>query len=172
MCVLGTAESQWYFFGYQCQQCKGPAVRFMVRREGLKLRLVGRDPIEAVPAPSVLPKATRKFFGDAQIAYHAGQTLAGVFLLRTFIEQFWRSLPQVQSLIQQQPRATGDEQGATYQATLPEEVKRNFPSLSAIYGRLSAAMHEGNGDGALFEASCAEIVEHFEARKLFKVKNG
>ena len=27
--------------------------------------------------------------------YHAGQTLAGLFLLRVFIEQFWRTFPAV-----------------------------------------------------------------------------
>jgi hypothetical protein len=129
MCVLDSGQSQRYFFGYQCQRCKGPAIRFMVRREAVKLRLVGRDPIEVLPTPKVLPKVAAKFFGYAQIAHHAGQTLAGIFLLRTFIEQFWRSLPEVQALIQKHPRATGEEQGNLYQTTLPEDFKNRFPSL-------------------------------------------
>jgi hypothetical protein len=169
MCVIDGGQSQRYFFGYRCQQCKGPAIRFMVRRAGLKLRLVGRDPIEVLPTSKVLPKAQSKFYGDAQIAHHAGQTLAGIFMLRTFVEQFWRSLPQVQMLIQQQSRATGDEQGTVYQATLPDDFKNRFPSLPDIYGKLSAAIHEARADGGLFEQSCDRIVEHFDARRLYRL---
>jgi hypothetical protein len=124
---------------------------------------------EVLPTPKVLPKPRGRFYGNALIAYHAGQTLAAIFTLRTFIEQFWRSLPQVQALIKQQPRATGDEQGQEYQATLPDDFKNRFPSLPEIYGKLSAAMHEANPDGGLFEDSCNELIEHFEARKLFKL---
>jgi hypothetical protein len=46
LCVRGNGQNEWYFLGYQCQQCKGTAIRFLVRREGLKLRLSGRDPLE------------------------------------------------------------------------------------------------------------------------------
>jgi hypothetical protein len=144
-------------------------VYFLVRREDLKLRLCGRDPIEAVPPPKVLPGSHSKFYSDAQIAHHAGQTLAGIFLLRTFIEQFWRSVPEVQELIKQQARATGDEQATAYQAMLPPDFKSRFPSLSDVYGQLSTAMHEAKADAALFEDCCAKIVEHFEARRLFKI---
>ena len=173
-CVLDPTNplNQWYNLAYECQQCKSTPVRFLVRREKLKLRLCGRDPIEAIPAPKVLPKAQSKFYSDAQIAHHAGQTLAAMFLLRTFIEQFWRSLAQVQELIKTQPRATGEEQGRVYQDALPTDFKNRFVSLSDIYGKLSAAMHEANADAALFEESCQRVEEHFDARRLFKITNG
>src|SRR5258707_6645408 len=64
----GRENYHWYHLAYQCQQCKGIPVHFLVRREGLKLKLAGRDPLEAIPPPKVLPKAQAKFFGDAQIA--------------------------------------------------------------------------------------------------------
>jgi hypothetical protein len=170
-CVLEPRNDaiQWYNLAYECQQCRGLPVRFLVRREGLKLRLCGRDPIEAVPAPRFLPKAQRKFYSDAQIAHHAGQTLAAIFLLRTFIEQFWRSAPEVQNLMKEQPRTTGDDQGSAYQATLPVEFKDRFPSLSDIYAKLSTAIHEANGDAKLFEDSCQAVEEHFDARRLYKM---
>jgi hypothetical protein len=168
-CILGPSESQLFLLGFECQQCKGPPVRFLVRREGFKLSLVGRDPIEAFPVPKVLPRLPGKYYGDAQIAHHAGQTLAAIFLLRVFIEQFWRSIPAVQELVKAQPRATGDEQGRVYQGTLPDDFKNRFPSLPEIYGRLSAAMHEAKPDAALFEESCERIVEHFDARRLYKI---
>lgn len=173
-CVLEPRNdlTQWYNLAYECQQCKGLPVRFLVRREGLKLRLCGRDPIEAVPAPKFLPKGQSKFYSDAQIAHNAGQTLAAIFLLRSFVEQFWRSVPEVQRLIKGQPRATGDEQGTAYQDTLPVEFKNRFASLSEIYGKLSAAMHEANADARLFAESCQAVEEHFDARRLFKMVSG
>ena len=119
-----------------------------------------------------MPKGQSKFYSDAQIAHNAGQTLAAIFLLRSFVEQFWRSVPEVQRLIKGQPRATGDEQGTAYQDTLPVEFKNRFASLSEIYGKLSAAMHEANADARLFAESCQAVEEHFDARRLFKMVSG
>jgi hypothetical protein len=169
-CLLqqGHDQDQCYTLAYECQQCHSLPVRFLVRRQSLKLRLVGRDPIEAIPPPPAL-KGPTKFYSDAVVAHHAGQTLAGVFLLRTYVEQYWRTVPTVQAKIKERPRATGDEQGEAYQATLPADLKSRFPSLSDIYGKLSAAMHDANADGALFGECCGRIVEHFEARRLFKL---
>ena len=163
------SHDQWYTLAYQCQQCRGTPVYFLVRREGLKLSLVGRDPIEAIPAPKELPEPHGKYYGKAIMAYNTGQTLAGIFFLRTFIEQFWRSNPAVKVVIKEKPRATGDEQGAAYQATLPDDFKGRFPSLSQIYGDLSAAMHDANGDAALFEGCRDKILHHFEGRKAFRL---
>jgi hypothetical protein len=167
LCLIRDAQSAWFYLGYECQQCKGFGVRFLVRRQGFKLRLVGRDPIEVLPTPVVLPRIVSKYYSDAQIAHHAGQTLAGLFLLRTFVEQYWRTLQPVKDLISAIPRATGDEQGDAYQKTLPDDFKARFPSLKDIYSQLSAAMHEANADGDLFRDSSARVVKHFEARKLF-----
>lgn len=158
-----------FLLGYQCQQCKGQPVRFLVCREGLKLRLAGRYPLEVLPTPKVLPKSVSKYFSNALIAHHAGQTLAGLFLLRVFIEQFWRTVPAVKELVALQPKATGDEQGAAYQTTLPQDFNSRFPSLKEVYGKLSAALHTADENAALFDDSCAKIEKHFEARRLFEV---
>ncbi len=53
--------------GYICQQCKGPAIRFLVRRKQMKLCIAGRDPIEALPVNPVIPKAYSKYIGSAMI---------------------------------------------------------------------------------------------------------
>jgi hypothetical protein len=105
--------------------------------------------------------------GEVWLAHHAGQTLAGLYLLRTFVEQYWRTLRPVKDLIAAVPRATGDEQGEAYQKTLLGDFKARFPSLKDIYGQLSAAVHDASADARLFEDSSARIVEHFAARKLF-----
>jgi hypothetical protein len=115
----GVADGQCFCLPYQCQSCKGPPIWFLVSRDGLKLRLCGRDPIEVLPTPKVLPKHLAKFYSDALIAHHAGQTLAGLFLLRVFVEQFWHSVPDVQKVLEEQPKATGDEQGNAYQTRKP-----------------------------------------------------
>lgn len=167
--VQGLGRDEFFYLGYQCQQCKGQPIRFLVRREGLKLRLAGRYPLEVLPTPKVLPKSVSKYYGTAMVAYHAGQTLAGLFLLRVFIEQFWQTLPKIKTLLETQPRATGDEQGDAYQDTLPPDFKSRFPSLKDVYGRLSKAIHSADENADLFDDSCAKIVEHFDARRLYKI---
>jgi hypothetical protein len=166
--AFGYGLNQCFLFEYQCQKCQAEFVRFQIRRAGLKIKLTGRDPIEVVPTPKELPKAMSKYFSTAHVAYNAGQTLAGIFLLRTFIEQYWRSLPEVQKLTAKQPKATGDEMGDAYQDTLPPgEFKARFPSLKDTYGKLSEAMHTANVEAAVFEEASTKIIKHFEARKLF-----
>jgi hypothetical protein len=166
----GNPSNQWFFLGYQCQSCKSVPIRFLVRREGIKLRLSGRDPIETYPVPKFLPKSIRKFYGNAQIAHNAGQTLAGLFLLRVFIEQFWRTeITEVKKLLADNPRATGEMLGQAYNSSLPVEFKERFPSLAQIYGKLSEAIHSADDNAELFQDSCAKVVKHFDARRLFEL---
>lgn len=167
--VQGEGQDECFYLGFQCQQCKGRPIRFLVCREGLRLRLAGRYPIEVLPTPKVLPKGVNKFYSDAMVAHHAGQTLAGLFLLRVFIEQFWRTVPAVQQVIAVQQRANGDEQGDAYQSTLPTDFKSRFASLKDVYGKLSEAIHAADGNANLFDDSCARIVEHFDARRLYRL---
>jgi hypothetical protein len=167
--AIGEGQNQCFLFEYQCQQCKEEFVRFQIRREGLKIRLTGRDPIEVLPTPRELPKAMSKYFSNAHVAHNAGQTLAGIFLLRTFIEQYWRSLPTVKEFVARQPRATGDEQGDIYQGTLPDDFKARIPSLRDIYSKLSEAMHMANEDAALFEDCSTKIIKHFKAREIYEI---
>ena len=53
-------EDESFYLGYQCQQCKGQPILFLVCREGLKFRLAGRYPLEVLPTPKVLPKSVSK----------------------------------------------------------------------------------------------------------------
>jgi hypothetical protein len=162
-------DNQFFVLSYRCQQCKGMPVRFLVRRLKTKLQLTGRDPLEVLPVPGFLPKSVRKYFSDARIAHHAGHTLSGLFLLRVFIEQYWREEPAVKKLLTSDPRATGEKQGEAYQSTLEESFKSPFTSLKEIYGKLSEAIHAANGDDKLFHESASKIEEHFDARRLFKL---
>jgi hypothetical protein len=88
---------------YQCQRCLGTPEGFLVRREGWTFSLHGRSPMERVEIPSYLPQIESYFYRDAVIAFETGKTLAALFYLRTFIEQFGRRLTGTVG------KATGDE---------------------------------------------------------------
>jgi len=161
--------NQWISLSYQCQNCKGEPIRFLVRRAGTKLTLSGRDPFETVEIPKFIPKLHAGNFRNAVIANHAGQTLAGIFLMRVFVEQFWKSVPEVAESVKNKPRPTGDELAEAYKAILPAAFKDRFPTLAEVYDSLSEAMHSARADEAVFEKCHAQIVEHFDARRLFKL---
>ena len=156
-----------FYLSYQCQQCGNSLVRFMVSRDEMKLKLTGRDPIESVPAPQYIPKQSAKYFSHASIAYNSGQTLAGIFLLRVLIEQFWRSIAN--SAKAEIDNSNIEQLSAVYQTTLPESFSQQFPSLIDLYGQLSQAIHCANSDPAIFEAIRGKIDLHFKAKQIFEL---
>jgi hypothetical protein len=170
MFFLRDKKCQVFVLTYQCQSCKGEPLVFEVRREQTKLTLCGRSIIESLPVPKSLPKPVAKFYADAHIAHNAGQTLAGLFLLRTFIEQFWRQLAERGAIkvSNKKSQRHADELGTAYSASLPADFKVRFPSLTKIYEQISDCLHSGKADGELFVKSASEIEEHFEARRLYK----
>lgn len=101
--------------------------------------------------PIYIPKPEQPLYRDAVIAIHAGKTLAALFYLRTFIEQFARrqTLPK--------GRLTGDELMNAYIETLPKEHRDHMPSLGEWYGKLSEALHAAREDAELFEKGNIEI---------------
>lgn len=153
---------QVFTLSFLCQSCKGAPEVFLVRRTGLKLTNSGRSPIEYVEVPAAIPKQIQRFYSDAIVAYQSGQVLAGVFLLRTLIEQWARSVVR-------QPGLQADEVLDGYMETLPADFKDRFPSMRSLYGDLSEDLHAATGSPELFEKARSDIVEHFEARRLFKL---
>lgn len=152
---------QVFALQYTCQSCKAVPEVFLVRRTGNRLTLSGRTPMESVQVAAVIPKHVASFISDAVVAYQAGQVLAGLFLLRTFCEQWCRPYAL--------PTDRADMALEKYGSTLPDDFKARFPSLKAIYGELSAAIHAASKDSDLFEVAKNRIEEHFEARKIFKL---
>lgn len=163
--TLGFAKDQQVFLlPYHCQGCTGEGVPviFMVTRNALKLTLSGRSRMETVPAPKYLPKTTRHFYQKARIAYNSGQTLAALFLLRTFIEQQMRD-----EVNDPDPRLPGDQLGDRYNALLELEVKSVAPSLKEQYSTLSDAIHRAD-ESAPFEEVEKRVLAHFEYRDAHK----
>jgi hypothetical protein len=54
---------------------------------------------------------------------------------------------------------------------LPLDFRNRFASLRALYGELSNDIHSAKGDPSLFERARITIVDHFEARRLFKLED-
>lgn len=150
---------QLYTLSFLCQSCKLIPEVFLIRRVGLKLTLCGRAPMEHTPVPKEVPKLVSEFYGGAVIAHQSGQTLAGLFLLRTVCEQW------AQKFADRGDRA--DMALDKYTATLPADFKERFPSLQKIYTDLSAAVHSADASTELFEKTVVELVKHFNARALF-----
>lgn len=151
---------QVFVFSLQCQSCKSEPEVFLVRRHGMKLTISGRAPIEHVTVPKVIPRDLHRFYSGAIVAHQSGQTLAGIFLLRTLIEQWARQKVGNDKL-------KADDILDKYMDTLPDDFRERFASMRDLYGKLSADIHSAAGSVKLFEDASGKIVEHFEARKLF-----
>jgi hypothetical protein len=125
---------QHIVLAYQCQRCIGSPETFLLKRVGWSLSLEGRSPIENIELPTCLPNAETKWYRDATVAFNSGKILAGLFYLRTFIEQFGRRVTAKDG------KVTGDEIFDTYAATLPLALKDQMPSLREWYDKLSEAV--------------------------------
>jgi hypothetical protein len=110
----------------------------------------------------VIPNPVKGYYSGAVVAHQSGQTLAGIFLLRTVIEQWARSL------IPDAPR-DADKLLDAYMSTLPDDFKARFTSFRSLYENLSDDMHAARGNADLFERALAQIEEHFEPRRLFRL---
>jgi len=156
---------------YQCQSCKCEPLFFLVRREGLKLMLVGRSQFQEVAVPDFIPKDHRKFYRNAVIANQTSFTLAAALYLRTMIEQyFYKTIPGTEiKAIKGNP--TGDELAELYAKTLPKNFPSSFPSLKKAYVDLSKIIHSGKEDDETkksFEVIRNAVDSHFKAIQLFK----
>lgn len=148
-----------YALSFQCQGCRDGIEVFLVCRENNKMTLVGRSPMEQVDVPKFIPKAQRKYYSGAVIAFNSGQILAGLFLLRVLIEQFTREITKVEG----KADAVLDQ----YMESLPTDFSGRFPSLRKIYGTLSDSIHLARESPETFENVIRDIEKHFEARTVF-----
>lgn len=98
--------------------------------------------IEQFPLPKIIPKSQRDIFSDAMIAHNSGKTLCGLFLLRTFIEQYTRQFSP-------NPSLRSDRVIELYMKYLPQDFKSKYPSLSNIWIVLSSALHNADASEEL-----------------------
>jgi hypothetical protein len=120
--------------------------------------------MEQVEVPKYIPKEERLLFRDALIAAHGGKILAALFYLRVFIEQFARRVTG------ETGRRYGDELMEEYGKTLPDQYRSMMPSLREWFEKLSEPIHAARDDEKLFEEAKEAITQHFEIRKVFKIR--
>jgi len=157
---------QLFAMVYRCFACKNSHTAFLVRREGPRLILEGRSPLESIEVPRHIPKQERILFENALIAYNAGKTLAALFYLRAFIEKFARRQTNAQG------RVTGDQLMSDYSGVLPPKLRDFMPSMSEAYADLSACLHEFRDDPSVFEAVRIRIEKHFDLRRVHEIPDG
>jgi hypothetical protein len=162
---MSTFPVQILFFPYQCQNCKGAPIVFVIRREGIKLQIVGRSHFEEVNAPKTIPSEEVRYFKDAVIAFNCGKTLAALFYLRVFIEHYFRRV------LHEKGRLTGEDLGKRYAILLPDDFPRTFKALGTVYEEISLKLHAADEDDDQFKTSLADINRHFDLLKHFKLKN-
>jgi hypothetical protein len=159
------SDEQSLLLSYECQGCRSRRVTFFVSRKGNRMLLSGRDTIETLPVPRSVPSVVAEYCSEAQIAHHNGRNLAAFILLREFIEQFWRSLPEMQEPLSTSARMTAEEVGECYTAQLPLEFKSQYPSLTDCHRWLNDAIHGPPMRRDLFEFCLRDIVEHLDGRR-------
>ena len=147
---------------YVCQSCKGVPEVFLVRRDNLKLTLTGRAPIEDVALPRGVPKQVAKFLVAARLAFRSRQILPALFMLRTVIEQWARFATCSKA-------TSADKLMDEYMARLPTKVASSFPSMRRLYDQLSDSLHLAEESEELYVRAEAEIVQHFEALRVYEV---
>jgi hypothetical protein len=162
-------DEQSLLLSYECQGCRSRRVTFFVSRRGERMQLSGRDTIEMLPVPRSVPSVVADYCSEAQIAHNGGRSLAAFILLREFIEQFWRSLPEMQEPLSLSARMTAEEIGECYLAQLPLEFKAQYPSLSDCHRWLTDAIHGPPMRRDLFDFCLRDIVEHLDGRRFRRI---
>jgi len=158
---------QTFFFPFQCQNCKGEPLVFMVRRVNLKIILVGRNHFEEAQIPKYLSKPESKFFRDSIVAYNTGNILAGLFYLRTFIEQYMRRVTQKYDV-----KISGEELGDEYARILADDFPAHrYKSLKKVYEELSVPLHNAEDSTEQYEISKSDIFNHFDQLRLIPLKS-
>lgn len=162
---------QIFSFPFQCQNCKEEPLVFLVKRDVLKLTLVGRSQFPEVLVPDYIPKELRKIYRNAVVANQVNFTLAAAMYLRTLIEQyFYQAIPEAEiEAIKQKGNPRGDELAELYAKTLPAEFPSYVPSLRKAYDNLSQVMHRGDEDDEASKKVFSvkvDVEKHFEALKL------
>jgi len=126
---------------------------------------VGRNHIEDIEIPKYLPKNESKYYRDAVIAYNTGNILAGLFYLRTLIEQYMRRITN-----NTDKKITGEDLADEYAKLLDDEFPKKFKTLKKIYEELCVPLHGAQDDSEQFEKSNQDILKHFDALRLFPLK--
>lgn len=161
--ALHPPRFQLIALAYQCENCRSLPVSFLIQRKEWKLTMSGRSPFEDVVLPKYIPQPEEWLLSGAIVAAQTGNVLAGLFYLRSFVEQFARRQTGIRD------KQTGEVILDAYQATLPEKIRDHMPSLKSWYEQLSGPIHAATEDAELFREAYDAILNHFDFRRIYKV---
>jgi hypothetical protein len=137
---------------------------FLISRDDTALRIEGRSPMEYLEVSKFIPHAEQRWFREAIIAYQTGKTLAALFYLRMFIEQFARRWTSALLL-----RLSGDTILDAYSDTIPPNLRGFMPSLREWYDKLSEPIHSAKEDVQTFENARSAVEKHFRIREVHEL---
>ena len=157
---------------YECQDCKQSDVAFLIMREGIKLQLMGRSPIEiAVVSKEVASQLNDEetaLFGDALMADKTGSELAAICLLRVALESYLRRITDNKDT---DKMMSGEGLYEQYKKKLPGDFPVDrVESLGKIYNDLSAVMHTANVPVGCFQENYRKIGLFFNFLSLMPLK--
>lgn len=158
---LGTSNEQVFTCGYECQSCRTTPIVFQITRRGEKLTVTGSSEYPKVSVARDIPEEIEGYVSEAIIAAGTGRILAGLFFLRTAIEQHMRLATKLRG------RQTGDELATAYFKLLDKEFPKRDWILGRVYEELSSKLHMAEADEKQFEKSIMELNRFFSILKLY-----
>src|SRR5262249_37313620 len=79
--TISSSDSvQLFCMKLQCQNCKKGDVKLFIKRDGARMTLVGRDPIEQILTPKYIPKSLASYYSSAVLAFNCNQILPALFM--------------------------------------------------------------------------------------------
>lgn len=162
--VTGKGCIQVFSIPYFCQSCKKEPVVFHVRREGIKLTLVGRSHLYVPAISKAVPVEDVKHLRGALIASTTGNLLPALFMLRVFVEQYMRRIAKVSG------RIRGEDLADEYARYLPDGFPSSLRSLKSIYEQVSECLHEANESQEIFDKCVNDTIIHFEQLRILPLK--
>lgn len=152
---------QVFTCGYECQRCRSALVVYQITRHEEKLILSGCSEYPKISVLREIPEDVAEYVSEAKIAHGTGRTLAGLFFLRTAIEQHLRKTTGFFG------RQTGEELVTAYRGYLNEDFPNKEWVLGRLYEELSAKLHMAEADEKQFEKTLCELERYFKALSLF-----
>lgn len=158
---IGKIADQVFTCGYECQSCRTAPIVFQITRRGEKLTLTGSSEYPTVSIAREIPDEIAEYISEAMLAAGTGRTLAGLFFLRTALEQHMRHSTKLTG------RQSGDELATAYFKLLSDEFPKRDWILGRVYEELSSKLHMAEADEKQFEKSLNELVRFFSVLKLY-----
>lgn len=158
--------TQTFIFDYQCVSCKGPPLKFMVRRTKAKIQLCGRSDVYNLPPPPQIPKTLRSIYQAALTAADCKDLPAAFYHLRTLIEHNMKHVCGINPGEQIEGEKLCDQFNSVAHRSLVEQA-----SLKAEYNLCSKHLHARTGSIEDFGLIVQKIEVHFELAAILKRTN-